>query len=347
MAPLKMKAIISVSLGNVELDEVDVPRPGLNEILVKVVATAQNPTDWKTADKYALPRTIMGCDYSGIVEELGSEVFDGTLKVGDRVAGFVHGGAHRNGAFSEYIVTPAALTIRIPDSWTFEQAAQLAIAGFTACMCLYYAQDLPSPLASITTPTDILVWGGSSSVGQYTVQLTHLAGLRVIATSSPRNFDLLKSLGADLVFSYSDPETPSKIREATSGKLKHVVDCISEGDTPDKVAQSVGDEGGDVSIILVYKSKREDIKTKHVWAYMLLGKAIEIRYKRPADPEQHAFGIKAAKLLSEVLQSGKIKSGPMKLMPNGLASVKDGFEYMRSGKVSGEKITYRISDTPL
>ncbi|KAI5120956.1 hypothetical protein M0805_001661 [Coniferiporia weirii] len=342
-----MKAIISVGAGNVELGEIDVPQPGSTEILVKVIAAAQNPTDWKTVYMTPLPGNVIGCDYSGTIEKLGSEVPVGTLKSGDRVAGFVHGGAYQNGAFSEYLVAPAALTIRIPDSWTVEQAAQLGIAGFTACMCLYYAQDLPSPLTPTTTPTDILIWGGSTSVGQYTVQLAHLAGLRVITTASPHNFDLVKSLGAELVFSYADPETPAKIKKATGGKLKHAVDCISEGDTFDQIDQAIGDEGGDVSTILMGNSMREDVGNRFVLSYILLGKATEIPYQLPASPEQHAFGINAAKLLSELLESGKIKFNPIKLMPSGLASVKDGLEYMRSAKVSGEKITYRISDTPL
>ena len=62
--------------------------------------------------------------------------------------------------------------------------------------------------------------------------------------------------------------------------------------------------------------------------------AIEIPFKAPAHPDQYDFGIKSAKLLSDILAAGKLKPGPIKMMTNGLASVKDGFEYMQSGKVS-------------
>lgn len=109
----------------------------------------------------------------------------------------------------------------------------------------------------------------SSSMGRviigrsirYTV--ARLSGLRVIVTSSPRNFALLRSLGADLVFSRSDPETPQNIVSATRGKLTLVIDCISEGDTAGKIAQCIGREGGIVSVIMNgYTMSRKDIECK-------------------------------------------------------------------------------------
>ena len=104
------------------------------------------------------------------------------------------------------------------------------------------------------------------------IQFAHLAGLRVITTSSPKNFDLVKSLGADLVFSYSDPETPEKIKEVTGGKLKHAVDCISADDTPAKIAQCFGDEDGVVSIILPYESQKPNLKVVFSLTFHLFGK---------------------------------------------------------------------------
>ncbi|KAH8104285.1 hypothetical protein DFH11DRAFT_1713452 [Phellopilus nigrolimitatus] len=73
---------------------------------------------------------------------------------------------------------------------------------------------------------------------------------------------------------------------------------------------------------------------------MLLGKAIEPPMKLPASPEQHAFARTASENLGAVLAADQVKSGPIKLMPAGLANVKDGLEYLRSGKASGEKVTW-------
>ena len=63
----------------------------------------------------------------------------------------------------------------------------------------------------------MLVWSGASASGQMAIQIARLCGLRVVTTSSPKHFDKLKSLGAELVYNYNDPEAPTKIRQATNG----------------------------------------------------------------------------------------------------------------------------------
>lgn len=117
-------------------------------------------------------------------------------------------------------------------------------------MALYHAQNIPTPFAPAASPIDILVWGASSSVGICVIQAARQAGLRVIATCSPKNFALVRDLGANEVLDYNKPETPSKIREMTGNKLAHVVHCISEGNTIEKIEQAMGDGGGDVVTLL-------------------------------------------------------------------------------------------------
>lgn len=77
--------------GIAELRTIPIPelRPGY--ILVKTVAVALNPTDWTSLDAVGEPGTIVGCDYAGIVEQVGSGGSD-RFKKGDRIAGFAHGG---------------------------------------------------------------------------------------------------------------------------------------------------------------------------------------------------------------------------------------------------------------
>lgn len=235
---------------------------------------------------------IAGCDFAGIVEELGEEAPE-DLSIGDRVACWVHGCALRascfllcflelilafsahweNGAFAEYVVCIGALALHIPDSWTFEEAAQLPVACYTACLCLYFVNSFPTPLAPTQElTTDLLVWAGSTSIGQYIIQIARQSGLRVLTTCSPRNFALVKSLGATEAFDHNDPETPSKIRELTGNKLVHVVDCISEKGTSEKVAPCIGDAGGEVVIVLPINSPRKDVVCKFVLGYEIFGK---------------------------------------------------------------------------
>ncbi|KAH9952933.1 hypothetical protein BC827DRAFT_1273990 [Russula dissimulans] len=106
-------------------------------------------------------------------------------------------------------------------------------------------------------------------------RIAKLYGLRVLATASPKNFELVKGLGAD--------------------------------ETTEQVPAALGDKGGKVAIILPYQSPRPDIT---------------------------------------LLAAGKVRPNPVLVQPNGIAGVKEGLEYMAAGKVSGQKITYRISDTP-
>jgi len=237
--------------------------------------------------------------------------------------------------------------VHVPDDWAFEDAAQLGIGPFTAAQTLYVSQDLPSPLTPTSTPTPILVSGGSSSVGQFVIQFAKLAGLRVLATSSPKNFDLLKSLGADEVFDYNDPETSKRIKQSTNNQLKHAVDAISEHQSPAQISEALSDEGGIVSIILPYDSPRPGVKVVHSLVYTLLGKAFEFPMDFIPGTEETGRGKIIAQTLSNILVTGKIKPNSLLILPDGLASVAEGLQFMKDGKVSGQKITYRISDTPM
>ncbi|KAJ7782240.1 chaperonin 10-like protein [Mycena maculata] len=346
MFPGTMKALVTLGDGSFQLQDVKIPSVGFDQILVKVVAAAQNPTDWKTVLLHTHAGNILGCDFAGTVVEIGAEVSAGLRKMGERVAGAVHGGIAPNGAYAEYVAVDAALIISIPDDMTFENVAQLGVACFTVCQSLYQCLGLPTPLKPASVPEDILIWSGTSATGQYAVQFAKLAGLRVISTASAKNIEFVKSLGADEVFDYADWKTPKKISATTEGSLKYAVDCISEGMTPNQVSMSLGKEGGTIATLLPYESKRQGIKTVFILGYSILGKAIEFPFAFPANRDHYENGKIYAQMISEVLALGTLKAVPVRLYPHGLSSVYDGFEDMKAGKVGAQKITYRISDTP-
>ncbi|TFY82385.1 hypothetical protein EWM64_g1618 [Hericium alpestre] len=344
MAPTKQKAVVINADGTVSVKDYDVSKPGPGQILVKVAAAAQNPADWRTVGWLKKEGCVVGCDFAGTVEEIGPDVPAGLRIVGERVAGFVFGAYYHNGAFAEYVVAEAAPAVHIPDNWSFEDAAQLGVAPFTAAQLLWEAQSLPTPLNPATTPLPILVSGGASSVGQYVVQFAKHAGLHVIATASPKNFDLVKSLGADEVYDYNDPELAKKIKASTGGKLKHAVDTIAEKDTPKIVSESLSDEGGAISITLPYEATRPGVTATIVVAYNMLGKDYDFPFVWTATEEAKATGKKFAGLIGKVAAMGKLKPNPKHLLSNGLASVQEGLGL--GPTVSGQKITYRIADTP-
>ncbi|KAA1472741.1 dehydrogenase [Dentipellis sp. KUC8613] len=347
MAPTQMNAVVINTDGKAVVRKIDVPQPGSGEILVKVSAAAQNPLDWKSFAYGAPSGAVIGCDYTGVVEKIGPDVPAGLWKIGDRASGLVQGSTYPNGAFAEYTVTPAEVTIHVPDSWTVENAAHLGAAPLTAIQALWQSHDgLPTPFEPTATPFPILIYGASTSVGQFVVQFAKLSGLYVIATASPRNFDLVKSLGADEVFDYHDPEVGKKIKASTGGKLKYAVDNVAEKGSSQIISEALSDEGGNIASLLSYEAPRPGVTVSFSVACHLLGKSFEFPFSYTEDPKLTLLGKKFTKFLEEILAKHDIKPNPLLVYPNGLASVVEGLQFMADGKVSGQKITYRISDTP-
>ncbi|KAF5369284.1 hypothetical protein D9758_002618 [Tetrapyrgos nigripes] len=344
---MSMKACIGTEDGKVTLGSLPKPQVGPKQILVKVFAAAQNPPDWYLLERRTSTGAVIGCDFAGIVEEIGSDVPAGVRKKGERVAGMIRGGVKDqwHGTFAEYCLADAELAVSLPDNLGFEEASSLGMAAFTACQVLWQNQKLPTPEKPQSFP--ILIWGGSSTVGQYTIQLAKLSGLQVITTASSKNHDLLKSLGADAVFDYREQDVSLKIREFTENKLAYAIDCVSEGDTPKHVGDSLGEDGGHVTVLLPVQVPREDVTSEFNLVMTLFGEAYIVPpHSLPAHPEHYDLAKKWVKLMSEQLASGYLKTVPVKVVPNGLADVMKWLEYHRLGKVSAEKIVYRISDTP-
>ncbi|KAF9567210.1 GroES-like protein [Agrocybe pediades] len=341
-----MKCIVTTGDGKFELKRLPLPSPNPHQILVKVETCAQNHTDWKSIILHKQAGNIVGSDFAGIVVAIGSAVNPATRHVGERIAGVVRGNINPNGAFAEYLVTDPALVFALPDDLSFELAVQLGVSCFATCQALYQTLNLPTPLEPTTDPIDILIWSGSSSMGQYAVQFANLAGLRVISTSSPANFDLVRSFGAAEVYDYADSRTARKIFSSTAGKLKLAVDCISDGMTPAQVSGALSKEGGTIVTVLPYTSRKKGVNTELILVYSMWGETIQIPMPLEGDIQHYLNGIQYNRMITDMLAKKMLKLGAVKVFPNGLASVQDGFEYMMTGKIHAEKIVYRIADTP-
>ncbi|KAF5341527.1 hypothetical protein D9758_012565 [Tetrapyrgos nigripes] len=353
--PSSMIAVVSTGeLGKVHLKNTPVPKPGSGQILVKVIAAAQNPSEWMKLTRTATPDVPAGHDFAGIVVGIGPDVPVGLRNVGERVAGFVNGcfSLELGGTFAEYTLADAQVLVTIPEKLSFEDAATIGLAGFTACQTLWQSQSLPNPLEPSTTNVPIFVHGGASSVGQIVIQLAKLSGLHVVSTASSRNHQLLRDLGADDVFDYRDPEVSKKVREATNGGLEHVVDCIASAETARLIRECVRENTAHVSSVLDTDVAGGNIKADFPFVYTLLGKAIVAGPVLPPSlafppiPEHYELGKKFGSLLSRLLAEEKLKTTPVKLVPNGLADAQYWIEYQQQGKISAEKIVYRIADTP-
>ncbi len=164
----------------------DRPIPTLRSdyILVKTIAVALNPTDWKHIDKLPAVGALVGCDYSGTVEEVGKDVTK-PFKKGDRIAGFAHGAnavQHEDGTFAEYIVVKGDPQIHTPDNISDEEAATLGVGITTVGQGLYQSLKLPLPTQPAKEKFPVLVYGGSTATGSLAIQYAKL----LVATHTPR-----------------------------------------------------------------------------------------------------------------------------------------------------------------
>jgi len=200
MGTIDMKAVRIHEYGNTDvLAYEDAPLPSItsNDVLVRVVAASVNPVDWKIREGYLrqmishpLPLTL-GWDVSGVVEAVGAGV--SRFKVGDTV--FSRPDIKRNGTYAEYVAIREDEIAYKPKTVSHVEAASLPLAGITAWEALYTA-------AQITAKQRVLIHAGSGGVGSLAVQLAKIRGAFVIATTSERNRDFVKSLGADEVIDY-------------------------------------------------------------------------------------------------------------------------------------------------
>jgi len=201
--------------------ELPVPRPGPDEVLVRVACAGINFMDVHTRQgKYARSRTYpvrlpctLGMEGAGEVEAVGERV--GELKKGDRVAWCLVWGS-----YAEYALVPAARAVKVPPALPLEMAAASLFHGATAH---YLAHEL----GRLGSGRSCLVHAASGGIGQLLVQLARRAGAQVFATtSSPEKADVARAQGADQVFAYegnADGNFADAIREATGGRGVDVV----------------------------------------------------------------------------------------------------------------------------
>lgn len=152
-------------------------RPGYTKVAVKAVAL--NPTDWKHIQGMREPHQpeyLSGCDFAGIVEEVDPSCKK-QWKIGDRVAGFAHGGnlqEPEDGAFAEHIVTKGDIQLRIPDNISFEEASALGLGVFTCGQGLYQTLGLKLPDNPINGQESVFIYGGSTATGLLGIQFAKM-----------------------------------------------------------------------------------------------------------------------------------------------------------------------------
>ncbi|EXJ68765.1 uncharacterized protein A1O5_07696 [Cladophialophora psammophila CBS 110553] len=333
--------IIIKSQGEAQIAQVPIPKLRDDYILVKTRAVALNPADWKHIDFMASPGARLGCDYAGVVEEVGKGVTK-DLKKGDRVAGPCHGAnavCHEDGTFGEHITVKGDIQIKIPDHLSFEEAATLGIGATTAGQALYQNLQLPLPGSKGKANFLVLIYGGSTATGAIAIQFAKLSGAFVITTCSPHNFDYVKRVGADVVLDYNSPSVVEDIKNAAQNNLGYALDCISLEPSARICVSAMSESGGQLATLQpiadeLVKSINDKVSNKMTVAYTIVGEHFSNGPHRiPAKPEDLEFGKMFWDVARALLARGDLKVHPPNVNPTGpeLEGILKGIECMRAG----------------
>ena len=230
----------------VKIEDIDIPKPKSNGVLIKVEAASYNYNDlwgiWGEPIKIPMPH-ISGSDAAGTVVEVGDNVIT-NIKVGDRVV--VHpnltcricnqciGGQEYNcrsrmvwgfqtgplwGAFAQYTHMPEVNVVKIPDNVSFNDAAAISMVGMTSWHMLVTRAD-------IQPGQTVLIMGGGSGMGIAGIQIAKLYNCNVIATAGNKEkMDKCLQLGADFVVNHRESDWHNKVRQITN---KQGVDVVYE-----------------------------------------------------------------------------------------------------------------------
>ena len=206
-----MKAIVRDRYGSpdvLRLEDVPIPTPAENEVLVKVHAAAVNKGDWEILHGSPLwvrlvgfglirPKIrILGSNFAGRIEAVGPAVSQ--FEVGDDICGDIL--MHGLGAFAEYVCVPEdAALVRKPASLSFEEAASLPEAGLIA---LQGIRDK----GSVKPGDKVLINGAGGGAGTFAIQLAKSYGAEVTAVDSGEKLELMRALGADHVVDYTQED---------------------------------------------------------------------------------------------------------------------------------------------
>jgi NADPH:quinone reductase-like Zn-dependent oxidoreductase len=222
----KMKAVLVRKYGSpdvLQLREVEIPKPGPNEVLVKVKTSSATRADtmMRTGKPYIgrlflgfkRPKhPIPGTGFSGIVEEVGTKV--SKLKVGDRVFGETTLGFSANAEF--LTVSEGGVVLPMPENMDFTEAASFGDGHLTSYNFL-------KEVAKIQPGEKVLINGASGALGTSAVQIAKYFGCHVTAVCSSGNFELVKSLGAYELMDYRKENLTN-----SGNKFDYVYDTVGK-----------------------------------------------------------------------------------------------------------------------
>ena len=314
-----MKAIVYTEYGSpdvLQFKDVEKPAPTDKEVLLKVHAASANPADWhlmraepflaRVANGLLQPKNKkLGADLAGRVEALGGNVTQ--LQVGDDVFGEMP--LNELGTFAEYVCAPEELLALKPARMTFEQAAAVPLAAFTALQGL-------RDKGQIQPGQRVLINGASGGVGTFAVQIAKSFGTEVTGVCSTRNLDMVRSIGADHVIDYTQADFTQ-----TAQRYDLIFDAVGNRSVSD-YKRALSPNG--ICSVAGFTS------LSRLFQIMLLGgKKVGMMKTAKANKEDLVF-------IKELLEAGKVVPVIDRCYP--IAETAEAIRYLETGHARGKVV---------
>ncbi|XP_038883903.1 quinone oxidoreductase PIG3 [Benincasa hispida] len=320
-----MKAVVISEPGEAEvlqLQEVEDPIIKEDEVLIKVEATALNRADTiQRKGFYPPPKgasPYLGLECSGIIEAVGKKV--SRWKIGDQVCALLSGGG-----YAEKVAVPAGQVLPIPPGVSLKDAASLPEVACTVWSTVFMASRL-------SRGETLLVHGGSSGIGTFSIQIAKYQGARVFITAgSEEKLAVCKDLGADVCINYKTEDFVARVKEETDGKgVDVILDSIGapyfqrnlESLNLDGRLFIIGTMGGAVT----------QLDFRSLFAKRLTVQAAGLRNR---SPENKAVIVsEVEKIVWPAIAGGKVKPVIFKYLP--LSGAAEAHQLMESSKHIGK-----------
>jgi NADPH:quinone reductase-like Zn-dependent oxidoreductase len=303
-----MKAIRIHGFGGrevLELDDLPIPQPGEDDLLVRIHAASVNPVDykirrgtvpWVSREMLPLP---LGRDLSGTVESVGAQV----AAFGEGEAVYAMLGDIDRGSYAEYVLVRPNDAAPKPARLSHIEAAAVPLAALTAWQGLFDHGHLEAEQT-------VLIHGGSGGVGHFAIQFAKVRGATVLTTVSAQNLEFVGELGADRAIDYQ-----SQRFEEIARDVDLVLDLVG-GETQER-SWSVLKPGG-ILVSALGEPSRQKAMQRGVHA---------VGYRAQANGGQLAE-------IGRLIDQGKVRPVVMATYP--LAEARRAHEQLERGHVRGK-----------